>query len=150
MMTPRAVFQHQTVAGLAAVAVATAEAVPRREPRRARSATLPLTPIMHWQRDAWWPAGAVPPVDAGAGAGGASARRIWVRLQAVLDHHDALRLRLSWERGSRALQVLPVGSVLGRAVCGVLMSGVGDAALRARIAAGGVRARSIGCRLAVG
>src|ERR1700724_4004967 len=45
-ISPRAVFQHQTVAALAAVAVATQEAAS--DLRDVATGLLPLTPIMHW------------------------------------------------------------------------------------------------------
>src|SRR5205085_9693105 len=110
-ITPRAVFQHQTVVSLASVAEL-AETVTARSSDAIGS--LPATPIMHWlrercvnNRDELWlnrfrqsmllqvPAGMKKAELASA-------------LQAVLDHHDALRLRLGddWN-----LEVMPCGSI---------------------------------------
>ena len=57
-------------------------------------------------------------------------------LQALLDHHDALRLRVttSAEGGDFALEIVPSGAVDARACLRrVDVSGLADAALRARI-----------------
>ena len=92
IITPRDIFQHQSVEAVAAVA----RAVDKSEaaPRDIGIGALPLTPIMHWL----------------LGRGGSMRRfsqsmllQVPARLtkeqlvgviQAVLDHHDALRLRL--------------------------------------------------------
>ena len=111
MLTPRAVFQHQTVAGLASVASPAAADV---APAAADVATgvLPATPIMHWLRERGGPLDGfnqslVLRVPAGLGEAALAGA-----LQAVLDQHDALRLRLdgSGAAGWR-LEVLARGSV---------------------------------------
>ncbi len=91
-ITPRAVFQHQTVASLAAVAVAAGDtATPAAD---IATGDLPATPIMHWLAERGGPVGRFSQamlltVPAGLGIG-----PLCVGLQDVLDHHDALRLRL--------------------------------------------------------
>ena len=118
-ITPRAVFQHQTVEALAAVAGVAARAGvacwPRSMLARLAVGGLPATPIMRWLQGARRAVRAVQPGDAAAGAGGAVGRRIWRRrLQALLDHHDALRLRLDADCGGRRewrLEVAPPGAV---------------------------------------
>ena len=76
-ITPRMVFQHQTVEALAAAAGVVAEpaASALSEAERARLAVgvLPATPIMRWLQGARRSARWVQPVDAAAGAGGAFA-----------------------------------------------------------------------------
>ena len=73
-ITPRMVFQHQTVEALAAAAGVVAEpaASALSEAERARLAVgvLPATPIMRWLQGARRTARWVQPVDAAAGAGG--------------------------------------------------------------------------------
>src|SRR6185295_13612759 len=91
LLTPRAVFQHQTVAGLASVAAAVAGSAS--EPAESAVGEVPLTPIMHWQRQR---GGGIERFNQSlllrvpAGLREADLRGA---LQAVLDHHDALRLR---------------------------------------------------------
>ncbi|MGX7828173.1 amino acid adenylation domain-containing protein [Actinokineospora sp. 24-640] len=104
VITPRQVFQHRTVAALAAVAtpVAAVEA-------ESGVGTIPVTPIVGWLR------------DLGAASVDRFHQSVRVRVpaaldlagltavvQAVLDRHDALRARLTpdWE-----LRVAPVGAV---------------------------------------
>ncbi|MEU9118006.1 condensation domain-containing protein, partial [Streptomyces sp. NPDC048483] len=92
VITPRDVFEHKTVQALAAAAGTLEEAVV--EEAGAGIGPVPLTPIAHWLRERGGPidgfnqsmllqvpAGMQPDHLAGA-------------LQTVLDHHDALRLRL--------------------------------------------------------
>ncbi|MFS7879075.1 amino acid adenylation domain-containing protein [Streptomyces asiaticus] len=97
-LTPRDVFEHKTVAALAkatAVEEAPAEG-PAAEPVAASAGIgdVPLTPIIHWMRER----GGRPdrfsqtnmivvPADVGE-------QRLRSALQTVLDHHDALRMRL--------------------------------------------------------
>ncbi|MGW7689297.1 amino acid adenylation domain-containing protein [Streptomyces asiaticus] len=97
-LTPRDVFEHKTVAALAkatAVEEAPAEATAA-EPVAVSAAVgdVPLTPIIHWMRER----GGRPdrfsqtnmivvPADVGE-------QRLRSALQTVLDHHDALRMRL--------------------------------------------------------
>ncbi|MFJ1993749.1 amino acid adenylation domain-containing protein [Streptomyces asiaticus] len=97
-LTPRDVFEHKTVAALAkATAVEDAPAEgPAAEPVAASAGIgdVPLTPIIHWMRER----GGRPdrfsqtnmivvPADVGE-------QRLRSALQTVLDHHDALRMRL--------------------------------------------------------
>ncbi|WP_242454798.1 amino acid adenylation domain-containing protein [Bailinhaonella thermotolerans] len=108
-ISPRDVFLHQTVEALAAVA-RTARA-PEPEAAGAGVGPVPLTPIMHWLREPGAPASAFASfsqtlvAEAPPGLDPAALTRA---LRTVLDHHDALRMRLSpdW-----ALEVLPPGAV---------------------------------------
>ena len=144
VITPRAVFQHQTVAALAAVAgvaaqaAALAEAVCRTCDRRvAGDADHALA------AGARRAARALQPGDAAAGAGGAAEEHLRAALQALLDHHDALRLRLDAAAGcaSGALEIAPPGAVAA-ADClrRVDVRAVDDAALRGLHRGGGAAA----------
>ena len=112
LISPRSVFQHQTVSALAEVA-ASAEKTVSSAPDVA-TGELPATPIMRWLEER---GGSVDrysqavllqvPADLGED-------RFVAALQAVLDHHDALRLRLmasNEERSDWRLEVAPVGTV---------------------------------------
>ncbi|GAA2726995.1 hypothetical protein GCM10010439_31580 [Actinocorallia aurantiaca] len=93
VVTPREVFQHQTVADLAAVARPADEDTVEAEPEGAGIGPVPATPIMRWFEELQGPTSAysqrmllrVPPhLDAAA---------LTTAYQAVLDHHDMLRLK---------------------------------------------------------
>ena len=108
VITPRNVFQHQTVAALAAVA----ERAERAEPvvRESGEGAVPLTPIMR----AWLE-------RSGSGQTfhqavllqtpkGMEVERLHEIIQAILDRHDMLRLRLRRAGGWR-LEVSRAGTV---------------------------------------
>jgi non-ribosomal peptide synthase protein (TIGR01720 family) len=105
VITPREVFQHQTVERLAAVA-RPADSV-EAEPPGAGIGALPATPIMHWL------GGLDGPVDDYSQRmllrvpAGLDPEHLTGALQAVLDHHDILRLRVT----SEGYEVRPAGSV---------------------------------------
>ncbi|HET6710065.1 non-ribosomal peptide synthetase, partial [Amycolatopsis sp.] len=102
-ITPRDVFRHQTVAALAAIAVpAAAVADPR--PGTGR---VPLTPAMRRAFDRGVPLGSFSqsvelPVPVTAGPA-----EIVAALERLLDHHDALRMRVTGEE----VEILPRGAV---------------------------------------
>ena len=111
VITPRAVFQHQTVEALAAIA-AFVEKRASTLPDIATGA-LPLTPIMHWLLERGGPIDhfnqamllQVPARLCGAD--------LIAALQAVIDHHDALRLRLIAPApgDEYAAEIAPAGTV---------------------------------------
>ena len=125
-ITPRAVFQHQTVAALAAAAGVVADqpsAIGGAAAAAAAIGVLPATPIMRWLKERGGPLerfsqGLLLQVPAGL-----LAEHLTAALAAVLEHHDALRLRLTvralpdaaGEPGAAGddwrLEVLPAGSV---------------------------------------
>ncbi|MER0448823.1 amino acid adenylation domain-containing protein [Streptomyces sp. Edi4] len=87
---PRDVFAYQTPAGLAAVAQPHSEASDDEE----GDGDLAATPIVHWLRELGGPyqgfnQSMTVQVPAGAGA-----KRLTAALQALLDRHDVLRMRL--------------------------------------------------------
>ena len=106
VITPREVFQHQTVEELAAIA-RPAETVEAEAPGSGVGA-LPMTPIMHWLEELDGPTDGycqrmllqVPP--------GLEMDHLAQALQALLDHHDILRLRVCADGD---LEVRPVGAV---------------------------------------
>ncbi|MFL5088048.1 MAG: condensation domain-containing protein, partial [Xanthobacteraceae bacterium] len=135
VITPRSVFQHQTVAALAGIATSveeTASALPD-----IAVGSLPLTPIMRWQ------------LTRGSIERFSQAMLLQVparleedhliaALQTVLDHHDALRLRLAApaaRSGDWSLEVAPPGAVRAVACCRRIdVSALDHAARRACIA----------------
>ena len=109
-ISPRDVFIHRTPAALAAAAGARDPAPRATEPDAVGE--VPLLPVVHWLREHGGPVErfTLPMlVTTPAGADRASLAAV---LQAVLDHHDALRVRLTrvapglWSTATR-----PVGSV---------------------------------------
>ncbi|WP_396454206.1 condensation domain-containing protein, partial [Actinomadura sp.] len=128
VITPREVFQHQTVEELAAAArpVGEGERVEAEAPG-AGVGRVPATPIMRWFQELRGPVAGysqrmllqVPP-DVGAG-------RLTRALQTVLDHHDMLRLRVR----DGEFEVAEPGTVdAGPLVRRVDVAGLGAAELR--------------------
>ncbi|GAB2867015.1 hypothetical protein GCM10022221_79600 [Actinocorallia aurea] len=107
-VTPREVFQHQTVAALAALARDAAEdTTVEVEPEGAGLGPVPLTPIMAWLRDRGGAMSGFHQAFALRVPGGLGEEHLVRGLQAVLDRHDMLRLRLDgWQPVVR-----PVGEV---------------------------------------
>jgi aryl carrier-like protein len=93
VITPRAVFQYQTVEALAAIA-AFVEKRASTLPDIATGA-LPLTPIMHWLLERGGPIDHFNQAMLLQVPAGVYEDHLIAALQAVLDHHDALRLPTS-------------------------------------------------------
>ena len=96
-ITPRAVFQHQTVAALAAAAGAAAELASSSaavDAARLAVGGLPATPIMRWLEERGGPLGRFSQAMLLQVPAGLSEEHLRAAVQALLDHHDALRLRL--------------------------------------------------------
>ena len=123
-ITPRAVFQQQTVAGLAALAGLVAEPGPGlaedglAEDGLARHAVgrLPATPIMHWLKERGGPLGRFSQAMLLQVPAGLRQDHLEAALAAVLDRHDALRLRLdaSTADGEWDLEIAPPRAVSAR------------------------------------
>src|SRR5205823_11203380 len=108
-LTPRAVFQPQTVAALAASATVAAAA-----PAALDIATgaMEPTPIMHWLRARGGPIESFHQAMLLCVPAGMREADLIGALQAVLDHHDALRLRLAVPvAGEWSLEIAPAGAV---------------------------------------
>ncbi|MDA5280826.1 non-ribosomal peptide synthetase [Streptomyces sp. Isolate_45] len=111
--TPRDVFTHKTVEAVAAVATETTGAQRRRRAPSDGVGGVPLTPIIHWFSEHSGPVDAfnqaMPlPVPAGL-----DTSRITAVLQTFIDHHDALRLRLTRidDIDEWTLEITPAGTV---------------------------------------
>ncbi|WP_278314498.1 non-ribosomal peptide synthase/polyketide synthase [Lolliginicoccus levis] len=109
-ITPRDVFERRTVAALAQVAVPSDDAsrVVLEELDGGGIGDAPLTPVMHWMLErggdhAQYSQAALLALPAGIDEDGVART-----LQAILDHHDLLRVRVS----HRGLSVPPAGSVM--------------------------------------
>ena len=135
VITPRAVFQHQTVAALAAMAglvQETAAALPD-----LAVGALPATPIMRWLAERGGPIERFNQAMLLQVPAGLREDHLVAALQALLDHHDALRLRLRWSRARRTSgpwrSHRPVPVQAGDCLHRVDVAGLDDAALRAAI-----------------
>ncbi|MFD3471225.1 amino acid adenylation domain-containing protein [Streptomyces sp. NPDC058682] len=136
VFTPKDVFKLRSVAALASAA--TALDGNGGEDALAGTGEVPLTPIVHWLR------------NRGGGIGrfnqsmllqtpvGITREQLTDTVQALLDHHDALRLRLSRSEGDWQLEVAPRGKVIADdLIRRVDITGQGTEALRATLAAEG-------------
>ncbi|MFE7929518.1 amino acid adenylation domain-containing protein [Streptomyces sp. NPDC057456] len=92
-LTPRDVFRHRTVAALATVATPVGTA-PALEPDDAGTGPVPATPIVHWLREQGGPVAGFHQSMLVRVPAGLREKDLLTALQAVLDRHDALRLRL--------------------------------------------------------
>src|SRR4029079_565547 len=114
-ITPRMVFQHQTVEALAAAARVAAEpaasALSEAEWAQRAVGVLPATPIMRWQKERGGPLDGFSQSMLLRVPAGLSQQHLTAALAAVLDHHDALRLRLTLAGADWRLEVMPPGSV---------------------------------------
>src|SRR6184192_2425632 len=112
VITPRAVFQHQTVAGLASVATRLEET--GSPVVDVATGGLVATPIMRWLLERGGPIERFNQATLLQVPSDLREDHLLSALQAVLDHHDALRLRLDGSGGSGEceLEVRPPGAVL--------------------------------------
>ncbi|SEQ85819.1 non-ribosomal peptide synthase domain TIGR01720/amino acid adenylation domain-containing protein [Streptomyces radiopugnans] len=109
VITPRDVFEHKSVAALAAVA-RTVDELPPEDPD-AGIGEVPLTPMTHWLRELGgrmerFHQSVLLRVPAQV-----DAESLTAAVRAVLDHHDALRLRLTVTGGQWSYEVRPRGAV---------------------------------------
>ncbi|WP_062216587.1 non-ribosomal peptide synthetase [Streptomyces sp. NBRC 109706] len=110
--TPRDVFTRRTVAELARlVADGGADEGVVREAPDAGIGPVPLTPIVHWLRELEGPVDRFSQSMLLATPAGLRTEQLTAVLQALLDHHDALRLRLAREDDGWRLEVAPRGTV---------------------------------------
>src|ERR1044071_814237 len=113
VITPRAVFGHQTVAALAGVAMPVGEEKAATLPDVATGVLSPM-PIMHWLMER---GGSIDRFNQAILLRlPASVREdhLIAALQAVLDHHDGLRLRVAGAAQSAgwSLEIAPPGAML--------------------------------------
>jgi len=146
LISPRAVFQQQTVAGLSEVAGAVAEKSCAE--RDIAVGGLPATPIMRWLLERGEPIERFHQAMLLRVSAGMHGDHLVAALQRLLDHHDALRLRVNeaGAGGEWALEVAPPGAVLaGECLSRIDVCGLDEAGLRACI---GEQARAAEARLA--
>ncbi len=109
-LTPRDIFTHRTVAALAAVA-GDAPAVTAEGPDAGIGA-LRLLPITHWLRERGGPMAEFNQSALVHAPAGLDLPRLATTVQALLDRHDALRLRLTGPPGGDwSAEVAPRGGV---------------------------------------
>ncbi|MBB1258527.1 non-ribosomal peptide synthetase [Streptomyces alkaliterrae] len=114
VFTPRDVFTRKTVAELAKLAEAAERGDGERTVAEAPDAgvgEVPLTPIVHWLRELSGPVDGFSQSVLLTTPPGADAERVAAALQTLLDHHDALRMRLTRAEGRWSLAVAPRGAV---------------------------------------
>ncbi|WP_338686825.1 amino acid adenylation domain-containing protein [Streptomyces acidiscabies] len=92
-LSPRDVFEHRTVAALAAIA-ASRPAASRGPAQESATGAIPLTPAMHRLRERGGPTGRFSQSTVLVTPVGADERSLTAALQAVVDHHDVLRMRV--------------------------------------------------------
>ncbi|MFJ9030555.1 amino acid adenylation domain-containing protein [Streptomyces sp. NPDC102274] len=125
VLTPQDIFEYKTVTALAGAA---------RETTRAKAGgaasgvgDVPLTPIMRWLRELDGPVDGFHQAVLLQVPGGVREDRLTAAVQKLLDHHDALRLRLDRSSAEWRLSVRPPGSVSGvSCVRRVDVGGLGD------------------------
>ena len=146
LITPRAVFQHQSVAALAQSATL-ADARAAAAPDLA-TGSLPATPIMRWLLEQDGPLDRFSQAMLLQVPAGLREEHLIEALQAVLDHHDALRLRLVSPSppSAAALAIAAAGTIAARTCLRRIdVCGLGEEALRVAI---GREARAAELRLA--
>ncbi|WP_447040837.1 non-ribosomal peptide synthase/polyketide synthase [Streptomyces sp. DSM 118878] len=97
VISAKDVFEHKTAAALARVATETDGASVEEE--GAGIGPLPLTPIMHWFAELGGPVDELHQWRVLQAPDGCDQDRLTATVQALLDHHDALRLRLTVDPG---------------------------------------------------
>ena len=146
VITPRAVFQHPSVSGLAAVAVGVEEAASPLPDTAVGE--LPPTPIMRWLLESGGPIDRFNQSTLLRVPVGLGYDHLIAALQAVLDHHDGLRLRLvsRAEDDGWSLEVAPPGAVKAAScLCRIDVSGLDDEGRRVLHRRAGARGREPAC-----
>ncbi|MEU4639497.1 non-ribosomal peptide synthase/polyketide synthase [Micromonospora sp. NPDC023814] len=139
LFTPRDIFRHQTVAALAAVVT---EADPPDAAADDGTGTVPPTPIVSWLRGLTGPVEGLNQSRLLRVPGGIGLDRLTRAVQAVVDNHDALRIRLHRRPNAWELSVGPRGSVAAAdRVRRVDVVGLDAAALREALGTHGEAAR---------
>ncbi|MCG8914792.1 amino acid adenylation domain-containing protein [Actinokineospora sp. PR83] len=111
VLTPRQVFEHRTVARLAAVARADTAAALLVEDADAGTGPLVPTPISHWLLDRGGPIAGFHQSMVVTTPAGADLDRLAAALDALLGRHDSLRLRVDRDATGWSASVAPRGTV---------------------------------------
>ncbi|RBM10740.1 non-ribosomal peptide synthetase [Streptomyces sp. PT12] len=109
VLTPQDVFEHKTVQALAQAARETTQRTTGTEV--AAVGDVPLTPIVHWLRDQGGPIDGFHQAVLLRVPGGLRLEWLTAAAQALIDHHDAFRMRLDRSTADWSLDVQPVGAV---------------------------------------
>ncbi|MEV0281340.1 non-ribosomal peptide synthase/polyketide synthase [Streptomyces sp. NPDC050610] len=141
-LSARDVFDHKTVAGLAgAVAVARGAVA---EAPGAGTGPVPLTPVMHWLAERGGPLDRFNQSTVLQAPAGMAREDLVTAVQTVLDHHDALRVKVATGPAAAdwTMEVTAPGSVRAEErVLRVDQYGLDDAARSAQYAAEAAAAR---------
>ncbi|MEU6331181.1 condensation domain-containing protein, partial [Streptomyces sp. NPDC047049] len=131
-LTVQQVFQHRTVAELAAVAT---EVTGSWATADDGVGTFPMTPIMHWLRELDGPVAGFNQSATVRVPAGVDLERLTTSVQSWLDHHDILRLRMttaedgSWQPAVAERGAVAAGAVLRRVDIAGLSPRARDAAM---------------------
>ncbi|MBP2405989.1 non-ribosomal peptide synthetase [Streptomyces syringium] len=109
VLTPQDIFEYKTVRALAAAARETTRA--EGEHTVSGVGEVPLTPIMHWLRELDGPVDGFHQAVLLQVPGGLREDLLVKAVRQLVDHHDALRLRLDRSSADWRLEVRPAGSV---------------------------------------
>ncbi|MER6312375.1 amino acid adenylation domain-containing protein [Streptomyces sp. NPDC001581] len=137
-VSARQIFQHPTPAALAAVAtVPGGSPAPAARAADAGPGPLPLPPVASWLAERGGPFASFAQARLVRLPAGAARTHLAAALQAVLDHHDGLRQRLTVPRpGVWSAEIRPAGAVEAAAVLeSVDAAGLSDTALRELVTA---------------
>ncbi|WP_020496657.1 non-ribosomal peptide synthetase [Sciscionella marina] len=111
-ISPKDIFTHRTVAGLAAAATPVQETqAPQQE---SGIGPVELTPIMHWLRELGGEIDGFCQSVSLIAPRGLTVERLRTLAQTVLDAHDALRMRLRREHGNWSLDIPEPGAITAR------------------------------------
>ena len=131
LITPRAVFEQQTVAALAASSTVVQKAAVSLPDIAV--GTLPATPIIRWLQERGGPSDRFNQSMLLRVPAGLQVNHLTAAVQSVLDHHDVLRLRIvaSAEDEEWGLEITPPGSMQAASCLRrVDICGLDDAGLR--------------------
>ncbi|MFB8237929.1 non-ribosomal peptide synthase/polyketide synthase [Kitasatospora purpeofusca] len=133
LISTRDVFQHRTVAELAAVA-RPADGAAAGAADEPETGDIPLLPIVHWLRENGGPVEGFHQSRIVPAPAGATADLLEQALQALIDRHGALRMRLDRTEGPWRLNIPEAGTVrAGDLLRRVDTAGLDDTALEAVI-----------------
>ncbi|WP_405359025.1 non-ribosomal peptide synthase/polyketide synthase [Kitasatospora sp. NBC_00085] len=133
LISTRDVFQHKTVAELAAV-VRLADGTASAAADEPETGDVPLLPIVHWLRENGGPVEGFNQSRIVPAPAGATLHLLEQALQALIDRHGALRMRLDRTGGQWRLNVPETGTVrAGDLLRRVDAAGLDDEALEALI-----------------
>ncbi|MFE5287459.1 amino acid adenylation domain-containing protein [Nocardia sp. NPDC056611] len=110
-LTPLQIFEHRTVAALAALAAAGGDTVVLEELPGGGVGDLPLTPIVRWMLERGGDHRRFAQTAVLELPQGISREQLVATVTAVVDHHDALRARLAQEDGEWRMSIGEPGSV---------------------------------------